>query len=423
MTEPSGRQTPDPTASLVQEFERAQVDYVPDPLVLRVADLFIGGTAFVPNIHPNPDIGLDMHAKITPSKVWETIDKNVDGLIAFFHLLMTRERVPLIDYDMTFNTQNFGALGNIAVPVHPPHDVYQQFKKDAQRKTAEMDFGRLPGKMVEDIAGELVSSGYEWLPEAGVDLVDPSQRTAATFLMGGLIFGSYAAAIRGDHLLQTKRARLFMELTIAPEARPQWGWKKEGELFAELDKMALQDPDVIGLRDRPLPPTVLTLLIEGSKNSRDLLDRAMTMRQEDEWKDYRRWYARLRKAWADGHHDASAEDDVRRVTEEIGKRLARQLNKGEPVPLTQKEIAIRGDPEEIKIKGKAGVNVGLVKAEVEIDNLQRIRLPEPLRKWYVDTFVMRDHRKLLMRMALAQQGYEKLSFGLRNLWEGRRADS
>src|SRR5262249_25321471 len=148
--------------------------------------------------------------------------------------------------EMTFNAQNFGALDDIAVPVHPPYDIYQQFKKDAQRKTAEMDFRRLPGKMVDDMAGDLASTGYEWLGEAGVG-VDPTHRTAATFLMGGLIFGSYAAAIRGDHLLQTKRSRLFMELTIAPEA--QWGWKKEGELFAELDKMALQDPDVIILRD------------------------------------------------------------------------------------------------------------------------------------------------------------------------------
>jgi len=419
MTEPTNRQPPDPTQDLVQMFRDAQVDYVPDPLVLRAADLFIGGKEFASKIYPNPDIGLEMKAE--PDRVWETIDKNIDGLIAFFHLLMTRERVPLIDYTMTFNDQNFGALRDrgITVPLHPPFSLYEQFKKDAQRKIAGMNLGRLPEQMVQDIAKELVSTGYGWLPDAGVDQLDAWQRIAATFLMGGLIFGGYAAAIRGDHLLQTKRARLFMELTIVPDERAHRGWQKQSELFAELDKIALQDPHVITLRDRHLPPTVLTLLVEDATSARDLLDRALRMREEDEWKDYRRWYARLRKAWADGRRDRPAEEDVRRVTNEIRRRLAGRLKKGEPVPLTQKEIAVKADPAEVKIKANAEVNVGVFKARVEADNLQHIRLPERLRNWYVDTFVMRDHRKLLMRMSLAQESYENLSLGLRNLWEGR----
>jgi hypothetical protein len=267
--------------------------------------------------------------------------------------------------------------------------------------------------MVEDIAGELVSTGYGWLPDAGLDKLDAAQRTAAAFLMGGLIFGSYATAIRGDHLLQTKRARLFMELTINPDQRTQWGWKKESELFAELDGIALRDPR-IATRDRHLPPTVLTLLVENARSPRDLLDQALRMREEDEWKQYRVWYARLRKAWADGDHDETAEADVDRVTEEIKKRLAQRQTKRGAAPLEQKEIAV-------KLKAKAAIDLPGFNLEIEADNLERVRVPDPLRNWYVDTFRMRDHRKLLLRMSLAQNSYDNLTYGLRNVWEGRPA--
>jgi hypothetical protein len=405
MTEPIA----DPADLLVPMFQDAMVDYVPDPMVLRAADLFIGGKDFVKKIYPDSDNGIRNGAEVTKEKVWATIDKNIDGLIAFFHLLMTRDRIPLIDYDSTFNDQNFRTLGDIAVPLHPPFDVYQRFKKDAQNRIKDIDLRKLPRSMIDDIAEELVSSGYGWLPEAGLDELDATQRTAAGFLMGGLIFGSYAAAIRGDHLLQSKRARLFMELTIKPDQRTQWGWEKESELFAELDKIALRDPH-IATRDRPLPPTVLTLLVENAKSPRDLLDQALRLREEDEWKQYRAWYARLRKAWDDGSHDPEAELDVLRATEEIGKRLAQRRN--EPVPLREKEVAF---------KFKLGVDLGGVKAEAEAGNLEQMRLPDYLRNWFVDTFRMRSHRKLLMRMSLEQQRYANLTLGLRNVWEGRRA--
>ena len=362
----------DPADQLAAMFQQAQVDYVPDPMVLRAADLFIGGKAFVPKIRRTSDIGLGEVAKIKEDRVWATIEKNIDGVIAFFHLLMTRERVPLIDYDLTFDDENFRDLGGIAVPLHPPRDIYQWFWKEAQDKIAAIDLSRLPKEMVKDIAGQLVSTGYGWLPDPGIDGLEDAERTAVTFLMGGLIFGSYAAAIRGDHLLQTKRARLFGELTIEPEKGPQWGWQKESELFAELDKIALNDP-YVATRDRHLPPTVLTLLIEEAKNPRDLLDKALKMRGDDEWKDYRRWYAQLRKAWADGRHDEAAEDDARRVTKEITRRLAQRQKQGEPVPLSEKEVSV---------KLKAEVNLGIAKLGGEVGDVQKVRALSRLRNWW-----------------------------------------
>src|SRR5262249_59111049 len=101
-----------------------------------------------------------------------------------------------------------------------------------------------------------------------------------------------------------------------------------------------------------------------------------------EGRDDGRWYAGLRRAGADGRRDRPAEEDVRRVTNEIRRRLAGRLKKGEPVPLTQKEIAVKADPAEVKIKANAEVNVGVFKARVEDDKLQHKRLPERLCYWY-----------------------------------------
>ena len=109
------------------------------------------------------------------------------------------------------------------------------------------------------------------------------------------------------------------------------------------------------------------------------------MRGDDEWKDYRRWYAQLRKAWADGRHDEAAEDDARRVTKEITRRLAQRQKQGEPVPLSEKEVSV---------KLKAEVNLGIAKLGGEVGDVQKVRALSRLRNWWVDNVSMRDHRKL-----------------------------
>src|SRR5690349_5895138 len=91
-------------------FDAAGVDYVPDPMVLRAAELFIGGRQYCIK-----------EQKLDDQKAWPVIESNIDGILAFFHALMTRERIPLIDYEYTFPsmlfTQRFGELAEL---IHPP---------------------------------------------------------------------------------------------------------------------------------------------------------------------------------------------------------------------------------------------------------------------------------------------------------------
>src|SRR5262245_51195160 len=134
------------------EFARARLDVIPDPMVMRIADLFIGGPNFAAK------------ANLDKGKVWKAIEQNVDGLITFFHLLMTRERIPLIDYQYTFDTTNFDALGEIAAALHPP--IYHDRKEQAKAKLATLNIGRIPVAKRKTLAAiradEIAAVGYDW---------------------------------------------------------------------------------------------------------------------------------------------------------------------------------------------------------------------------------------------------------------------
>src|SRR5258708_7159351 len=99
-------------------FEDANIDWVPDPMVLRAAELFSAGQELCVK-------NLKLDAELT----WKAIEKNIDGTLAFFHALMTRDRIPFIDYEATYESFFlYKKLGPIALEVHPGRDVYDRIK-------------------------------------------------------------------------------------------------------------------------------------------------------------------------------------------------------------------------------------------------------------------------------------------------------
>jgi hypothetical protein len=267
------------------EFEAAGLDVIPDPMVMRVADLFIGGRSFATKTNLDPD------------KVWEAIEQNVDGLIAFFHLLMTRDRIPLVDYEYTFDITNFDALGELAVALHPP--IYGQLKEMAKQKLSALDLSRIPVERREELARERVNEfeavGYQWFPEPGAQFVG-SDKVLGMLLLGGLIFGGYAQISGSDHVLQVSRGNLLLELT-QPDDAPLWVGQQEAKLFSRLNDIVSRD-DRLSSRDIQLPPTILPFLIQkGVASPRHLLDEALKLREKDaDFIAYRRCYRELRDA-------------------------------------------------------------------------------------------------------------------------------
>jgi len=385
------------------KFSKAGIDFIPDPMILRAAELFILGKSG----SADADLG-------TADEVWSTIKKNIDGILAFFHALMTRERIPLIDYKRTFPSQQFDQiLGSLVVPVHPNYTVYQDIKTEAQQKLKNIDFNKLPAAMIADISDELGSLGYEWYPNPDLDL-PPEQRMAATFILGGIIFGAYAQASGSDHLLQSKRSRLFSELTIPQEKEPLWGYNQQKNVFKRLHDFITTDKRLQS-EDFELPPSVLPYLLKTHpdlKNPRDLLDKMLELRNND-GKDYREWFQKLQLAWSSGHHNEDAENAVKEVLNELNKRYPENEDENSKLVWATKidmnfSASAKLGGEDLPIDANA-------KFDSKLNDIE-IGVPNQIRNWIVETVLFKPHKKFLLRISMAQKNYDNLTMGLHKLW-------
>ena len=387
------------------EFASAGLDVIPDPMVMRIADLFIGGRSFA------------REAKLDPDKVWDAIQQNLDALIVFFHLLMTRDRIPLIDYEYTFNTTNFGALGDIAVALHP--SIYPDLKERAKQKLASLDIAKISLARRDELAAarsdELAAVGYDWFPEPGGQFAG-SDKVLGTLLLGALIFGGYAQISGSDHVLQATRGKLLLELT-QPDDAPLWVGHQEAKLFSRLNEVVIRDPR-LSSREMQVPPTILPVLIQqGVTSPRHLLEKALDLRDKDaDFIAYRHWYGELREAWARGTHREDREKDVVDTTKELVRRYPPGKDPLETRPMWSREIGIKAT-----VGAEVGFDVGIahnqLKADVEADLGQvTVSFPNWVRNWFVESIRFRSHRKILLQMALAQHNSDYLVLGLRKIW-------
>jgi len=393
-------------------FQEAAVDFVPDPMMLRAAELFLLGQ----------DRAAEAGAVGGPDEVWGVVDRNMDGVLAFFHVLMTRDRIPLIDYETTFPSHHFSEiLGDVVVPVHVDHGVYTAVKQEAQDKVRDRreDLRALPPAMIADIARELGTSGYEWYPDPGLDLPG-DQRVAATFLLGGIIFGGYAQAAGVDHILQSKRSRLFAALTVPQAEDPLWGFRKEQELFRRFQQYIAID-DRLRADEFELPPSVVPHLLLQDPPPRtpgELLERALALRESPAGRAYREWHRRLRHAWSLGRHDDAAERAVVEVLRELKKRFPHGQADEDDRPILAMKVDI-GLEAEAKVGGEPWPAEAKLGGKVEAKDI-RVGIPNRLRNWVVDRLPFQRHKKLLLRLSLDQRKYDNLMRHLRQLWQSHR---
>ena len=381
------------------QFENAGLDYVPDPMVLRAAELFIGGRQCCRHSQNLDD-----------EKVWPIIERNIDGILAFFHVLMTRERIPLIDYGITFPTVVFKSLiGEIALDVHPAYDVYQKFWAQGLEKLGNFDSSKLPRGLAGGLGQELLTVGYGWSPDlTGLGLKKKADKEAASFILGGLIFGAYADASGSDHLLQNKRARMFVALAGA-EAELTRGISMDRRLFAALTRATNRD-ERFTIEQEQAPPTVLHhLLAQGVGNTKQLLEEALRLRESAAGKSYRRWHGALRKAWRSGRSDGVAEAELHAVTKELERRLS-----GKPIVLTKLTV---GATAHASVHAHAGIaSAGAtVSARAEPRKVE-VTFPTRVRNWFVDNVAFSRHQKLLLEMSMDRRSFDDLALGLRSVW-------
>ena len=218
----------------------------------------------------------------------------------------------------------------------------------------------------------------------------------------------YADASGSDHLLQNKRARMFVALA-GVDAAPTRGIARERRLFAALNRATNRD-ERFKVEQEQAPPTILHHLpARGVGNTKQLLEEALQLRDSPAGQSYRKWHGRLRKAWQCGRSDSDAEAELNAVTKELDRRISVK-----PLVLTKLTV---GGAAHVGVHAHAGIasagaNVTVRARPRKID----VTFPTRVRNWFVDNVAFSRHQKLLFEMSLDRRSFDDLAAGLRGAW-------
>jgi hypothetical protein len=375
-----------------------RIKVVVDPMVFRTADVFLRGSK---GIARSPEL---KH----PDTMWNAIASNTDSLCAFFDALILEDLLPMYDYDMTFPPDldtgkhtlvelcNAHADDAVLVPVTVKEDAYQEVKRAAVSKLGELP--EIPPAVAADILTELSAFDYEWRPDLwrGEKTGDTQERVLDTFRYGGLLFTGYAQRTGSDHVLQPKRARLYLAMSLVAERVDD-----EKALYAELMKLANEAPEgVQRTGDLPAAPTFLPYLLRFDDSTPEqLLNRALKLRKSGVIGEYRGW-----------RQNVMADIDKGRALTERRKEISRIAS------AIARELKVENDSP-IRANAKISAKVSAIGPEVggEVGVEKELNLAAAL-GWILRNIPGYRYRKLLMRMVIAQREYWHLDRHLKRIW-------
>jgi hypothetical protein len=388
------------------QFAQENLDVIIDPMVFRSGHLLLRGKSGIK----------DTSGSEKPESVWKALSQNIGSLVAFFDALILNEHLPIIDYGYTFESylgyqadelvQLCNQEEKILHQVHVMGNAYSNARADAiaalnQRKQIEPD-------LVASIEAEMSAFDYDWNPTIpGLELLtSEGEKAVRQFMFTGLLFSAYAQRTGAGHLLQPKRSRSYLAVSLV-EGFTQYG--DEQKLFEAVKKIANEavGSENAALEIDPLPPFLpylLNLLEETSraqkapKTPTDLLQKALALRKVPAVSDYRNWRAQLVRTWRDvGKIDRAHEKSLKKIIQAVMKEIQGQNGPSPeweakttfmPVPpFAQAEISVHG--------------------ELPLDRLWG---------WTLGKLPGRRYSKLLMRMMLADHEYRLIDHGLRTIW-------
>jgi hypothetical protein len=378
--------------------------FVPAPMILRAGEIFLNGASGSKKLER------------ADAQVWHALQENIGGLIDFFDMLVTRDTIPLINYDDTFDMMKVVAPLSEMMPDRMCRVVVGWNAYNAVKKGALLNLGELDLADLEHFAGvakELDALRYEWEPALGVADGDPvvatirdrfaniagMTKTVAQFVLGGFIFSWFAQASATTHYIQPKRARFFLGLTAAREQAGWFSHQDEDAIFAVAADRLRGTKAELGAA-AAVPPVLPYLLAQGEPSDvRVLLDRALAFRKSDEGGRYRKAVDDIR---ADGVKARRAEDLLKQERDKALAFLA---------PYSKLD-AERSRSLEIKLSAET---VGLP-VKVSGQTTAKIGVPNWLRVWWNDYVPFGGMSKTLRRMWMAAESYQDLSGKLRSVW-------
>jgi hypothetical protein len=383
-----------------QKIRAEKLNVVVDPMVFRTADVFLRGAK-----------GMGQSRELKhPATMWSAISSNIGSLCTFFDALILEKRLPMYDYAMTFPPdietgrhtliETCNADEEVLVSVSVQYEAYRQIKQAAVAVLHELP--EIPETLAADIHNELSAFDWEWRPDLWRDenVEDSRQRVLDAFKFGGILFSGYAQRTGADHILQPKRARLYLAASLGSERADD-----EKALFAELTRLSNEAP--LGTQrtgDLPAMPTFLPYLLKSDDQTpQDLLKRALKFRRTGIVDEYREW----RKEVIDDIEKGRVPTKLRKEIARIAAAIARELK-------VESE-------DETKISAKVGAKVAAVgplpvpEVSGEVGLEKQWNLSETL-GWFLRNIPGYRYRKLLMRLVIAQREYTHIDRHLYKIW-------
>ncbi|SFU04354.1 hypothetical protein SAMN05660657_05042 [Geodermatophilus amargosae] len=343
------------------------------------------------------------------------VSGDVNALMLFFDQIVLNNRLPVFDYDVTWEPSTDRSLfdlvnivgQDILVPVTVKDAAHVECKNAALKVLSEMqetNNGLVSREAFEDILAELSALDYRWTPTLqgeGVQLklADPREQTVASYLLGGLLFGSYAQKLGGDHVLQAKRWRALLASGLQKERANS---KFESHLFKELRALVQSDEEFADMSAGKVPwtPTFLPYLLSFTKDPTPLtvLQLAIDLRQNEDVGDYRAW---LKQANADFEQLGRIPTKTRKSLNKVKEAVLRKIGDTElPAPAVGVEVT----------------------AEMVTNPLSAVKLNltpylAMLGEYFVAPLQKQRYRRLLVRALAAHKEYVYLERSLRDAWE------
>jgi len=361
---------------------------VVDPMVFRTADVFLRG---LKGIEKSPD-------KKEPEQMWSAIRSNIGSLCAFFDAVILEDRLPMYDYKITFTPDLYHGKHTLVelcnrdqpvlVSVTVGLEAYRVVKEAAIAALVKLP--PVPAGSTADILREMSAFDWEWRPDLWRDETRGSENEQRldAFRYGGLLFSGYSQLTGADHILQHKRARLYLAASLGSNRA-----NDEEALFQELARISGESGNGLQpLCELPQTPTFLPYLLKFDDESpEELLNRALALRNKSFVKEYRGWRQAIASDLDKGRVSVKWEKEINQIAAAIRKELKADKQCNVTLSLSYSGIV----PE----------------AQIE----KELNLAETL-GWFLRQLPGRRYRKLLMRMVIAQREYTRVDKHLNKLW-------